>query len=174
MRLGQQYESEEEEELQQDDLSDEDHPGDRDANLPGTNDPGLWQVRVKKNHERIAVMALLNKSIDYMRRGTPLNILSATCSDTTEGYIYVEAFKEIGVREACAGLSFIFNKFTKLTLEEMPVIYQNNKAKDSELREHQWVRIKNSGPYNGDIGVVEFVGDSKVMVRLIPRIDLTA
>lgn len=147
--------------------------GEVDTLLPGSEDPGIWQVRVKKNHERIAVMALLNKSIDFQRRGHPLNILSATTSDTTEGYIYVEAFKEIGVREACAGLSFIFNQFIKVPIEEMPVIFQNDKAKESDLREHQWIRIKNSGPYNGDIGVVAFVGDSKVMVRLIPRIDLT-
>ena len=53
---------------------------------------------MKKNHERIAVIALLNKSIDYERRGEPLSILSATSSDAAEGYIYVEAFKEIGVR----------------------------------------------------------------------------
>jgi hypothetical protein len=83
----------------------------------------LWQVRVKKNHERIAVIALLNKSIDYFNKGTPLSILSVTSSDTNEGYIYVEAFKEIGVREACQGLSFIFNKFILVPTEEMPVIF---------------------------------------------------
>lgn len=33
--------------------------------LPSTEDPRIWQVRVKKNHERIAVIALLNKSMDY-------------------------------------------------------------------------------------------------------------
>lgn len=34
--------------------------------LPSPNkDPKLWQVRVKKNFEKMAVMALLNKSIDF-------------------------------------------------------------------------------------------------------------
>ena len=79
--------------------------------LQSVNDPKLWQVRVKKNCERIAVMALLNKSIDFSRQGKPLSILSATCSDATEGYVYVEAFKEIHVREATKGLHFILNKF---------------------------------------------------------------
>jgi len=37
----------------------------------------------------------------------------------------------------------------------------------------QWIRIKNGSIYNGDIGLVEGVQDSKVYVRLIPRIDLT-
>jgi hypothetical protein len=91
--------------------------------LPSTEDPRLWQVRVKKNHERIAVIALLNKSIDYERRGEPLSILSVTSSDAAEGYIYVEAFKEIGVRKACQGLSFIFNKFLLVSTEEMPMIF---------------------------------------------------
>ncbi len=36
------------------------------------------------------------------------------------------------------------------------------------------MRIKNSGPYNGDVGLVESVSDNKVWVRIIPRVDLTA
>ncbi len=63
-------------------------------------------------------------------------ILSATCSDTTEGYIYVEAFKDIHVKQACEGLNSILNKFILVPTEEMPVIFQNDKAKNSELREH--------------------------------------
>ena len=35
---------------------------------PSVNDPKLWQVRVKRNHERIAVLALINKCIDFHRR----------------------------------------------------------------------------------------------------------
>jgi hypothetical protein len=58
--------------------------------------------------------------------------------------------------------------------EEMPVVYQNDKAKDCELRINQWVRIKHSGAYNGDIALVENISDNKVWVRTIPRIDLTA
>ena len=37
--------------------------------LPSTRDAKLWQVRVKKNFEKVAVMALLNKSMDFARRG---------------------------------------------------------------------------------------------------------
>lgn len=61
--------------------------------LPSIDDPKLWQVKVKRNSEKIAVMALLNKSIDFMQKGKPLKILSVTCSESTEGWIYVEAFK---------------------------------------------------------------------------------
>jgi transcription elongation factor SPT5 len=142
--------------------------------LPGVSDPQMWQVRVKKNYERTAIISLTNKHLYYQSIGKPLSILSVTCSDTTEGYIYVEAFKEIHVRQACEGLNFILNKFILVAREEMPVIYQNDQAKNSELREHQWVRIKNSGPYNGDIALVEYVSENKVWVRLVPRVDQTA
>lgn len=78
------------------------------ANLPSVDDPKLWQVRVKKKFERIACTALLKKSIDFAQKGNPLSILSATCSDTTEGFVFIEAFKEIHVRQAIGGLHFIF------------------------------------------------------------------
>lgn len=39
----------------------------RQGLLPSVEDPKLWQVRVKRNHERIAVMSLLNKCIDYQQ-----------------------------------------------------------------------------------------------------------
>ena len=82
--------------------------------LPGINDPKIWQVRVKRNFEKIAVVALLNKCIDFAKKGNPLAILSVSSSDSTEEYIFVEAFKEVHVRQACENLSFIFNKFMLL------------------------------------------------------------
>ena len=116
-------------------------------------------------------MALLNKSIDYARRGQPLSILSVTSSDSTEGYIFVEAFKEIHVKQACANLHFIFNSFVLLPTEQMTSVYQNDKAKNNEVRKYWWVRIKQGGAYNQDIGLVEGSQEHKVLVRLIPRIE---
>jgi transcription elongation factor SPT5 len=144
------------------------------ANLPSVDDPKLWQVRVKKKFERTACNALLRKSIDLAQKGQPLSILSVTCSDTTEGYVFVEAFKEIHVRQAIEGLHFMLQSVKLVPTEEMPVIYQIDKAKSNEIRKHQWVRVKNSGPYKDDIALVEKTDDAKVWVRLIPRVDLTA
>ena len=138
------------------------------------DDPKLWQVRVKKKFERTACNALLRKSIDLAQKGQPLSILSVTCSDTTEGYVFVEAFKEIHVRQAIDGLHFMLQSVKLVPTEEMPVIYQIDKAKSNEIRKHQWVRVKNSGPYKDDIALVEKTDDAKVWVRLIPRVDLTA
>jgi transcription elongation factor SPT5 len=118
-------------------------------------------------------MALLNKSIDFASKGRPLSILSATCSESTEGWIYVEAFKEIHIKQACQNLHFCFNKYILLPQEQMTDVYSNDKAKHNELKMKQWVRIKNGGIYNGDIGLVEGVQESKVFVRLIPRVDLS-
>lgn len=47
-----------------------------------------------------------------------------TSSENVEGFIYVEAFKEIHVREAIKGLSCILGgKIILVPPEEMPVIY---------------------------------------------------
>ena len=73
-------------------------------------------------------MALLNKSIDFAQRGQPLAILSVTASDSTEGWIFVEAFKEVHVREAIRNLTFCLNKIMMIPIEQMPEIYQNEKA----------------------------------------------
>lgn len=136
------------------------------------DDPKLWQVRVKKKFERTACNALLRKSIDFASKGHPLSILSVTCSDTTEGYVFIEAFKEIHVRQAIDGLHFMLPSVKLVPTEEMPVIYQIDKAKSNEIKKYQWVRIKNSGPYKEDIGLVEKTDDNKVWLRLIPRVDM--
>lgn len=110
------YDEEVSEDQDEDDIA-------RQGLLPGINDPQMWQVRVKKNQERTAVIALLNKSLYYQSIGKPLKILSVTSSDTTEGYIYVEAFKDIHVKQACEGLHFILNKYILVPTEEMPVVF---------------------------------------------------
>lgn len=80
----------------------------RQGLLPSVKDPRLWQVRVKKGGEKMATMSLMNKSIDFAQKGSPLAILSVSASDNVEGFIYVEAFKEIHVKEAIKGLNVIF------------------------------------------------------------------
>lgn len=75
-------------------------------------------------------MSLMMKSIDYAKQGKPLAILSVTCTENVEGYIYVEAFKEIHVKEAIRGLSNIFGgKIILVPTEEMNVIYRTDKNK---------------------------------------------
>jgi hypothetical protein len=117
-------------------------------------------------------MALLNKSVDFACRGKPLEILSATCADNVEGYIFVEAFRKNCVVEAVSGLNFCFNKIEILSLGEMTKIYETTNIGGKQLPEQgHWVRIK-SGLYDKDLGFVEkIISDDKICVKLIPRID---
>lgn len=92
-----QYDSDDSDDLEEYDEN-EDIANEKQLLLPSVNDAKLWQVKVKKNFEKIACMALLNKCIDFQSKGNPLFILSATSSDSTEGWIYIEAFKEIHVK----------------------------------------------------------------------------
>lgn len=88
-------------------------------------------MRVKRGSEKSICMSLINKSIDFARRGHPLAILSATCTDNVEGFVYIEAFKEIHVREAIKGLSAVLGgKISMVELNEMTGIYQNNNVTD--------------------------------------------
>ena len=150
----------------------------QDALQPGKDDPRLWQVRVKRGLERQVCMSLINKSIDFAKKGHPLAILSATCTENVEGFIYIEAFKEIHVREAIKGLSAILgNKLDLVERAEMTSIYQNTagaalERQRAQIKKHQWVRIK-TGLYFGDLGLVENTApDNKVWLRVIPRLDM--
>ena len=59
-----------------------------------------------------------------------------------------------------------------LDVQEMTSVFRNL---DSELMrpdENQWVRIKSSGPYEQDFGIInKYVDDKKIFVKLIPRIN---
>ncbi len=69
-------------------------------------------------------MSLINKGIIYAQKGNPLAILSVTCSENVEGFIYVEAYKETHVRSAISGLSAILGgKIQLVELGEMTGIY---------------------------------------------------
>lgn len=93
--------------------------------LPSVNDPKLWMVRTKRGQERQAVVQLIRKSQDYAAKKKPLAILSATCSDSVEGYIYVEAYRDEHVKKAIEGFNCFFgNKFIKIVPQhEMPEVY---------------------------------------------------
>jgi transcription elongation factor SPT5 len=49
------------------------------------------------------------KSIDYAKKGKPLSILSVSVPENVEGYIYIEAFKEIHVKDAIKNISNILS-----------------------------------------------------------------
>ena len=96
--------------------------------MPSVNDPKLWQVRVKKGHERMATMALMNKMIHYAKKNAPFAILTASYVENLENFIFVEAHKIESVREAITGLNFCYQKIDHVPLSEMTKIFEDQAA----------------------------------------------
>jgi hypothetical protein len=67
-----QQDEEVDEELEEDDYELQEGLLERQEALPSVTDPRMWQVRVKRGSERLAVMSLMNKSIDFAKRGQHL------------------------------------------------------------------------------------------------------
>ncbi|KAL6131041.1 hypothetical protein ACLB2K_069419 [Fragaria x ananassa] len=99
--------------------------------------------------------------------------MSAVALDHLKGFIYVEAYREAHVREACKGLWYvILQKITLVPIKEMTdVISRENKT----IVHDKWVRIK-TGIYKGDLAKVvgHVPGRQQVRVKVIPRFDLQA
>ncbi|XP_070016585.1 putative transcription elongation factor SPT5 homolog 1 [Nicotiana sylvestris] len=142
------------------------------ALLPSVRDPKLWMVKCAIGQERKVAVCLMQKAID---RGPELQIRSVVALDHLQNYIYIEADKEAHVREACKGMRDIYTANVKLVpIKEMTdVLMVESKAVD--LARDSLIRMK-TGTYKGDLAMVVHVDDmdQKVIVKLIPRIDLRA
>lgn len=142
------------------------------ALIPCVKDPKLWLVKCAIGREKEVAACLMQKYID---KPGELQIFSAVAVDHLESYIYVEAYKEAHVREACKGLRFVIpQKIMLVPIREMTnVLSGESKA---TLSKGSWVRIKKSREYGGDLAKVVQVNNKtmKVRVKLLPRIDLQA
>ena len=143
------------------------------AMQPTVHDPKLWLVRCKPGQEREAVASILQKAYVKEAEGEPLQITGALFMDHLRGVIYIEAFRAPHAREAIKGIKDILGyKLTRVPLEEMTKVLQAPPVVDN-LKPGAWARVR-SGPYKGDIALVEDVDDlsGRATVKLIPRIDL--
>lgn len=142
--------------------------------LPSVSDPQLWLVKCKQGSEREASICLMNKYLALKKQGQPLNIISATISDKVQGHLYVEAFKEVHVRDAIKGLRLIYQRdIVRIKKEETPSVFEIDKASKINLKKGQWVRV-NTGLYAGDFAKVVGVDDSKAgcHLKIIPRLSI--
>jgi transcription elongation factor SPT5 len=143
--------------------------------LPSIRDPKLWLVKCKPGKERFVVMSLLNLYYKKMSSGDdPLFIKSAFTTDSSPGYFYVEADKEIHVKKAVEGLQFVFSyKVAIVPIKEM-VQALEVKPVSIDIKVGQWVKMKR-GIYKDDIAQVVMVQDQNtlVTVRLIPRLEIS-
>ncbi|KAK2360371.1 putative transcription elongation factor SPT5 protein [Trifolium repens] len=140
--------------------------------LPSVRDPKMWLVKCAIGRERETAVCLIRK---YMHTGSELQIKSAIALDHLKNYIYVEAYKEAHVREACKGLSNILNqKIMLVPIKEMADVL-SVESKVLDLARDTWVKMK-VGIYKGDLAKVVDVDNvrQRVTVKLIPRIDLQA
>ncbi|KAJ4970840.1 hypothetical protein NE237_003939 [Protea cynaroides] len=143
------------------------------ALLPSIKDPKLWMVKCAIGHEREAAVCLMQKYID---KGSELQIRSAIALGHLKNYIYVEAYKEAHVKEACKGLRNLYSQKVMLVpIKEMTDVISVESKPVVDLSRVTWVRMK-IGTYKGDLAKVVDVDNvqQKVTVKLIPRIDLQA
>lgn len=132
------------------------------ANIfPTISDPLLWLVKCKQGSEREACICLMNKYLVLKRQGKPLNIISATISDKVQGHLYIEAFREVHVRDAIKGLRLIYQReIIRIKKEETAAVFEIDKAAKINLKKGQWVRI-NTGLYSGDYAKVVISDESR-------------
>ncbi|KAI3926533.1 hypothetical protein MKX01_011429 [Papaver californicum] len=142
------------------------------SRLPSVKDSKLWTVKCAIGREREAAICLMQKCYDLP---AGMHIRSAIALDYLQNYIYVEADKEAHVREACKGLKMLdTRKIVLVPIKEMTDVV-SAKSKAIDILKDMWVRMK-IGVYKGDIAKVVSVPDmrQRVMVKLIPRVDLQA
>ncbi|KAI3988627.1 hypothetical protein MKX01_026991, partial [Papaver californicum] len=143
------------------------------ALLPSIKDPKLWMVKCAMGREREAAICLMQKRVDRGRR--EMQIRSVISPHYLKNYIYVEADKSAHVIEACKGLRVLnTTKVMLVSIKEMTDVL-SVEGKPIDIAKDMWVRLK-IGIYKGDLAKVVNVSDlrRKVMVKLIPRVDLQA
>ncbi|MCL7043357.1 hypothetical protein MKW94_000940, partial [Papaver nudicaule] len=115
----------------------------------------------------------MQKCIDRGRR--EMQIRSVIAPDYLKNYIYVEADKSAHVIEACKGLKILnTTKLMLVPIKEMTDVL-SVQGKPINVAKDMWVRLK-IGIYKGALAKVVNVSDvrRKIMVKLIPRVDLQA
>ncbi|KAK9757508.1 hypothetical protein RND81_01G167100 [Saponaria officinalis] len=136
--------------------------------LPSVCDPKLWMVKCLPGHERELAASLMQKSVD---KGSELRILSAVALDHLQNYIYVEAYKEADVKEACKGMRYIFAKnVTMVPLKEMSNVLSVESRRLVNVSIGDWVQLKRSS-YKGSLAKVVDIDyvSLKVTVKVAPK-----
>ncbi|TMW63337.1 hypothetical protein Poli38472_002278 [Pythium oligandrum] len=140
--------------------------------LPSIQDPRMWVFKCKPGREQHLVIALMNKFLDFSRRGEPLHVKSVVAS-SSKGFIYVEAEREPHAKDAVNGLRDIMQYSMKLVpVHEMTSVL-NVKKKRKPVVAGTWARFKRAGLYKGDLCKVMEILDngSRAIVKMIPRLD---
>lgn len=133
----------------------------RDVTLPSNRDSKLWRLKVKPGFERQIVLRLTNKLIHHLNIGQPLMVLQVFECETSQGSVYVEAYKLSHVEQLTRGMSGIYARGLKMIpIKEMTDVMKACSAmRENPVQPLQWVRIK-KGPFAGDLALCQHVIDS--------------
>lgn len=86
----------------------------RDVTLPSNRDSKLWRLKVKPGFERQIVLRLTNKLIHHLNIGQPLMVLQVFECQTSQGCVYVEAYKLSHVEQLTRNMSGIYARGLKM------------------------------------------------------------
>ncbi|KAJ6317426.1 hypothetical protein OIU76_013045 [Salix suchowensis] len=145
----------------------------RNSLEPSAMDPVIWKVKCMVGRERHSAFCLMQKFADLKSLGTKLQIISAFAIDHVKGFIYIEAYRQIDIIEACKGLCSIYSsRMAPVPKNEVSHLLSIRKS-CNQVTGGMWARVKN-GNYKGDLAQIVAVNDlrKKATVKLIPRIDL--
>ncbi|VAH20895.1 unnamed protein product [Triticum turgidum subsp. durum] len=148
---------------------------DDESTMDGVKDPIIWRVKCMIGRERQMAFCFMQKFLHLQKFGTKVPIISAFSLDHVRGSVFVEAEKACDVTEACKGFCDVYvNRTSPVPVAEVRSLL-STRAKPFEVSPGTWVRMK-SGNYKGDLAQVVGADDGrkKVLIKLIPRVDLHA
>ncbi|CAN6332486.1 unnamed protein product [Urochloa humidicola] len=138
-------------------------------------EPTIWRVKCMVGRERQMAFCFMQKFVDLQKIGTKVPIITAFALDHIRGFVFVEAEKACDVTEACKGFCSVYaSRITSVPAAEVPSLL-SSRTKPFEISRGTWVRMKN-GNYKGDLAQVVSADDGRkrVMIKIIPRVDLHA
>lgn len=115
----------------------------------------------------------MKKYFDLKGKDGEFRICSATALTKSNGHVFVEAQERTQVLKAVEGFNSIPVPRIKLIQpDEIQALLQPDPNEEVELKRGMAVRVRSSGLYHGDVGVVDYVNidDKTVIVRLVPRL----
>ncbi|WOG87987.1 hypothetical protein DCAR_0207220 [Daucus carota subsp. sativus] len=135
--------------------------------------PTIWKVKCKVGREKHSAVCLMHKFVEFQNLGKMLQIVSAFAVERVKGFLYIEAYKQCDVYEACTGICSMYPRgMVPVSEKELSCLFNVHRS-SSNISTGTWVRLK-KGKYKGDLAQVTAVNGSrrKAMLKLIPRIDL--
>ncbi|KAK1382547.1 CCHC-type domain-containing protein [Heracleum sosnowskyi] len=135
--------------------------------------PIIWKVKCTVGREKHSTVCLMQKFVEFQNLGKMLQIVSAFTVEHVKGFLYIEAYKQCDVYEACNGICSTYPiGMVPVPEKELSRLF-NVRRSMSNISTGTWIRLK-KGKYKGDLAQVMAVNGSskKATLKLIPRIDL--